>query len=197
VAFERIAVALLAVAFVSGCKERAAKTELAKDPGVNWRKLPDNSVGWINDNENSVNAERCWKISARYQCIHLWRLNSPGEVALQNNVSVSSFYRDSLQNTNVYPEHGYSCDVMENGTTEELSLVGGAKIQNRMSSLGFTTGSFWSRDFIRKFVMQNSPSTSVVYFKCEAVEQLLQNGNEAAFLTTAISARDLGLAAAP
>jgi hypothetical protein len=108
-------------------------------------------------------------------------------------VSATSYFRDSLSRTDIYPEHGYSCEIMQDGVTERLSLANGAKISNSISSMGYTVGSFWSPAFVHRFVAQNSPSTPIVYFRCEGVRDLLKNGNEAALLTTAINAHDLEL----
>ena len=190
----RVAAALVALTFISSCKEASPAVTSKEDSRINWRKLADNSFGWFAEDDNSVNAERCWRIGSRFQCVHLWRLYPPEmEVALDKNVSVSSFFRDSLQRTNSYPEHGYSCSVSGDGAIERLALVGGAEIQNTVSSLGFSGGKFWSPNYVRNFVAQNSPSTPIVYFRCETVQELLRSGNEAAFLTTAIKASDLGL----
>lgn len=108
-------------------------------------------------------------------------------------VSAISFFRDSLQRTDVNPEHGYSCQIMEDEAVEQLSLASGAQIRNTISSMGYAVGSFWSPAFVRRFVIQNAPSTPIIYFRCEAVQELLKNGNEAALLTTAINRPDLQL----
>jgi len=198
VEFSKVVSALLALTIISSCKEASSAEASKEDSRINWRKLSDNSFGWLAEDNKSVNAERCWKVGSRFQCLHLWRLYPPDmQVDLDKNVSISSFFRDSLQRANVYPEHGYSCSVSDNGAIEGLALVGGAQIQNAVSSRGLSSGTFWSPDYVRKFVAENSPSTPVVYFRCEAIRELLSSGNEAAFLTTAINARDLGLSTAP
>jgi hypothetical protein len=166
-----------------------------EDTSIQWRQLADGSFGWSLERGQSVTAERCWKAGSRFQCVNISRMPtcSDMEVCVDKTVLVSSFFRDTLRRERIHSEHGYSCVInVGSWAIESLSLSSGATIQNQIS-LDIYPGVFWTADFVHKFVAQNSPDTPVIYFRCAVSADLLQRGNEAALLTTAITAEDLGL----
>lgn len=191
-----IAIGLVAV-LVAACEPNspAEETQLTHE-WIDWKPLADNSFGYTHKApDGTTSTERCWKSGQRYQCVFLSNLalDNTGDTAIDvkigKNIAMWSYYRDKLNQEAVYPESGYSCRYAATGMGirgETMSTSSGATLENidRVP---------WSQDYVATFFAVNDPSNPYVYFNCDELSSFLENANEAAFLTSEITAKRLNL----
>ena len=163
------------------------------DSRVVWRNLPDASFGWAHDDKYGSDVERCWKGGAVYNCVRVSRMYPPEyEIEVQKNILVMGLVRKSLKQESIIPEHGYNCQISD-PVHENLSLNNGAAIGNTITMNSIMHQRYWTQEFVRDYVAKNDPTTQIVHFNCEALKSFFDDANEAAFLTSAISASQLGI----
>lgn len=198
-------VLILLAACSSGQTESASEaasndtTMAIEDPDIEWRRLSDGSIGRFNEDEHGSDVERCWKSKDGFDCVRLARMRgNPDELQIDDPDTLAvGLKRDALRRERIMPVNGYSCHVVDGAyayAKETLSLNNGASISNEVGSGSFGSQAFWTPDHVQKFVTENDPSTPLVFFSCAAVRDFLDQGNEAAFLTTAVNSEALGLA---
>lgn len=181
---------LLALACVSACNSAAdgsvAEVKVLK---VDWKKLPDGSFGWLDSDDGMSVTERCWKVGKAYSCIMMAEPSGPADqMATNTQILAYGHSRAQLTANWVVPSSGYRCSYSTiSPHSEHIDLPSGASLQNALDR------GPWSRNFVNKFVEENAPGTPVTYFDCAALVSFLSQGNRDAFLTTAISAKELGI----
>ncbi|WP_143090131.1 hypothetical protein [Sphingomonas rubra] len=157
-----------------------------EDPGpkIVWKDGPENSVFFVEHNEQGSYARRCWKRADGYDC-----LNASGPSAVPTLKDIFRFKLPALPvyryDTSVYQSSGYGCKMTDrNIITEQVSAEQGTIKENLFTLDHSVSGQALTADQVANMLRENKVETKAPYFNCPAVAAVIAETDDVGTITT-------------
>lgn len=178
----RIAAALGGLVLVPACSQSPIgdQNELAAPP-VQWRELPESSFGWDEQSDSGGRAVRCWKRGDSFDCLAVSSVG--GWSIMAHRYSVSRHTDDAP-----VIRGGYGC-IREHDVINERIFRGEADGPSLVTNtVALRAGqSPWSREYVERYLADNSIPADQRYLNCLGITQLLREGSAATINTTSLT----------